>query len=380
MSFVRVGEFCTSCKAERVTDVSLSDWSLASVCRARIRMWITKLRMWNILVFLCITLMSCAFQPHSEPTAFPTLSLPDLHQPGVVKLAAISSVQGKSQMKLLATYSAAEPGARDRILFTTSGHLYTIDTDGANLRKVVTACAATSAFFAPTPDGRWLLCHEPVGPARLTGFADTPYSSMRIEIPGHFVGRMAWTTDRRKLAIATTDLGGCAFAVYDVSADFTVLSRTLTLSFPDYQTDEFGCTLSLVGWSADGQTLGFTAGVGSRSLLTLSLSRIVLAQGAQSSDPITMRYSDLVQLAGVGSLPVWSPIENSLVAISPTGRSNVKISAADGQSQTLLTVATGWLCGVMWMPDGRQLVFDYCLPTGTDGPRSPPNALYIYSL
>jgi hypothetical protein len=268
-----------------------------------------------------------------------------------------------------------------------------LQTGGPRLIPISTVCG--SLPIAVTRDGTWIACtngDDILVTPRAANSATDGQTLVRADA-GEVLQSPAWAPDGRRLAIVTNDGGGCAVALYAVSADHAQATRWALLRFPDLvdpTSDLPRGTIFGLSWSPDGAWLGLM--VDARFLAVrpeapliyaLRLASLGLPPGPSGGAVVDVTVPR-ANLPLVGETwnhapPAWSETDGRLaLTFADQDEHIVRVDLASGARTTLVSVNEGTLDAVAWTPDSGQLVFALGDPCSY-ACGGLPSQLYVYT-
>ncbi len=149
-----------------------------------------------------------------------------------------------------------------------------------------------------------------------------------------------WSPDGSRIAFLSTRNGNAQ--VYVMDADGSNQTRLTEALIAE----------SMLSWSPDGTRLAFSSysGGGGNDIYIMNISDRMDAFGQGATRLTTDMASDRD--------PAWSPDGVHIAFISDrTGEDDVHLMGADGNSQTPITMISGWKYGLACSPDGARMLF-----------------------
>lgn len=332
-------------------------------------------------LLLAVVLLVSACRSAGAPTFGP---LPDLRLSGVAKIPGISELEQRVNIHdilRMTTYAPSGSAGRGaRVLFGLGGTSYDVGLDGGDLHPLAGVCDLPDSV---SPDGRWLLCSSIEG-IRLDDLRPGGEKGALLLPRTNSAGfsSPAWASDGHRLAVMTTAPEPCTIAIYAVTPEHAIATRTAQLTLPQFATSGpggAGCAAEALAWSPDGAWLSFVVDAIHSTAYAVPIADLLRRVRPSDGVPTAELTSDLLVTAAdtIPSQPVWSPASDTLTFVSRDGRSIREVNVRTSVERTLLTQRIAGIFPLSWTPDGQHLVFVLGLPHDENLP--PPAQIYVYT-
>lgn len=350
-----------------------------------------------LTAFLCF-LAGCAPFPGASGSPTPDTSVrPELHAPGLLRLRSLDQLVADRYNSRFLFLSAGIKGpsavSASQLLITHDRTLYTVGIDDSALHPAPwSACRADFGQVAVDPTLTWLACYDSIRTVTFFTLDETQAAPIADSKTDAMRNTLIWGPGARQLTFRPYRRT-CDTQIVTVNEQFTTLTPTATLRFPDFDlkdTAEGGCSLGVGQWTPDGSALELAGPYGqnltTRTLYTLSRATLLplLASASPSSIPpvITITKGMLTDLGTMGLPVAWNPSGKTLTAMSLDGKTIVTIDTTTGEQRTLLDLSAQLqfpdVCSLLWMPVGDALVIRLC-SGAVDIGSPPPDQFYVYT-